>query len=830
MAQEDNPSLPHIHLKDHGVKEKYTSPGGGGGGAVPERDRQEHAQKLEAMLRESVKKASIKERNPEIGGEAPGFYLEFKILEKQKSVLDALDKIRGNPIDPMELVAVRPLTDGSENFLQATVFVPESRREHYSKKIRDYRNKVTKKNNPQNKALVAPLEAIALANVESLFTDAEKMFPKTENEKIWWEIWLRIDGRASFEKAKKYFKIEVKEHSIKFPEREVILAYVTLGEMRQIVDNTNAVAELRLARDTPSFFMEMTGAEQMEWSQELADRIVASQDDAPSVCLLDTGTTGHHPLIKPALMCEEVWDPTWTREDKDGHGTGMSGIAIYGDLFDVLKQSGAIKLNHSIESVKILPNYGKNKPELYGSITATAMGKVEIKAPNKSRAYCLAVTEESDHLRGRPSSWSARIDDLAYGDGDGGGQRFIAISAGNIRKYYPETEYLEQNDLASIESPAQAWNALTVGAFTEKSTISNANYKKWGVMAPVGDLSPSSRTSILWERDWPIKPEVVFEGGNQGVDPSTNHGDHIDDLALLTTFHAPDQRPFDIMGDTSAATAQAARMAAQILAEKPNLWPETVRALIVHSAEWTPAMEGHLEGKTSNKRILLRRYGYGVPNLQKALNSFKNDVTMVVESDLQPFVLEKSKAKTRDMVLHDLPWPKYVLQELGEVQVEMKITLSYFIEPNPGERGWTKRYRYSGHGLRFGVKRSGETINQFRKRINDAVHDEYENETDHDEYENSDKPKSNGKWIIGKQFRHRGSIHSDIWRGTAADLASRHAVGIYPIGGWWREKRKLGRTDRRTRYAMIISLRAKIDVDLYTEIKTDIPVSKEIEI
>jgi len=39
------------------------------------------------------------------------------------------------------------------------------------------------------------------------------------------------------------------------------------------------------------------------------------------------------------------------------------------------------------------------------------------------------------------------------------------------------------------------------------------------------------------------------------------------------------------------------------------------------------------------------------------------------------------------MHLHDLPWPTEQLQALGGAQVTLRITLSYFIEPNPGERG-----------------------------------------------------------------------------------------------------------------------------------------------
>jgi hypothetical protein len=53
------------------------------------------------------------------------------------------------------------------------------------------------------------------------------------------------------------------------------------------------------------------------------------------------------------------------------------------------------------------------------------------------------------------------------------------------------------------------------------------------------------------------------------------------------------------------------------------------------------------------------------------------------------------------MILHDLPWQGEVLEALGQEIVQIKVMLSYFIESNPGERGWTKRHRYSSHGLRF---------------------------------------------------------------------------------------------------------------------------------
>ena len=838
--------LPHIYLPAHGEREDFKSPRrGGGSGDIPERNREQHAQRLEEMLAAAVEAAEVRiaNRNPAISGGTLGFYLEFELPLSQRSVLDKLENRQG--AEHIELVAARPSVKDPD-LIKATVFVPESRQGHYLQKVRAYSqednvrfkkddegnvvldqagNPVEKSRRPKNEALVAALEVVRIAEAKSLYTDDMRLFPAPGQE-VWWELWLRHDKRRILEHASRQLEVAIKDHSVTFAEREVVLARAAPETINLIVVNTDAIAELRLSRDTPAFFMELDGAQQIEWSQDLAERIVAPPINAPAVCLLDSGTTRRHPLITQALAekDQQAWDGGWSVEDVGaqwwGHGTQMSGVALYGDLAEALVGSRRVELLHRLESVKILPDRGTSDPDLYGYIIETAVGRIEVQSPQRPRVYCLAVTSEGDHWRGRPSSWSAKIDDLAYGDSDD--QRLIIISAGNIRAFYPAREYLDQNDTATIENPAQAWNALTVGAITEKCIITHPDFQGWGVVATAGDLSPRSRTSVNWDDDWPIKPDVVFEGGNYGVNPATGGADHLDDLAILTTFNRPEERAFTVTGDTSAATAQAARMAAQIFSARPNLWPETVRALIIHSAGWTRQMLTHLpeNPNKSKQRLIMRRYGYGVPDIEKALRSLSSDVTLVIESDLQPFVLDGSTARPQDMMLHDLPWPKDTLKALGETEVEMRVTLSYFVEPNPGERGWTNRHRYSGHGLRFSVKRPGDNLARFRERINAAARDE-----------GRDPPRGGNDdgWVLGYNLRNRGSLHSDVWQGTATELADRYAIAVYPVGGWWREKPKLKRTDRRVRYALVVTLRANVEIDLYTEIASAVSVEAEVE-
>jgi hypothetical protein len=264
------------------------------------------------------------------------------------------------------------------------------------------------------------------------------------------------------------------------------------------------------------------------------------------------------------------------------------------------------------------------------------------------------------------------------------------------------------------------------------------------------------------------------------------------------------------------------------MATYPELWPETIRGLIVQSAEWTDAMrQMHLPSCVSPSKssyvTLVRHCGFGVPDLERALWSVSNSLTMVVESSLHPFQREDGKEPTmRDMNMHQLPWPLAELEALGAAPVEMRVTLSYFVEPNPSERGFRSRYRYESHGLRFDVKRPQESMDDFRARINAAAR----NEEDGTRMGGDDS-----NWLIGKQNRHKGSIHSDIWKGSAADLASRGVIAVYPALGWWKTRKRLEGYNKSARYSLIVSIRApEVDVDLYAAITNQIAVPVLVEV
>ncbi|MBM3303101.1 MAG: S8 family serine peptidase, partial [Deltaproteobacteria bacterium] len=332
-----------------------------------------------------------------------------------------------------------------------------------------------------------------------------------------------------------------------------------------------------------------------------------------------------------------------------------------------------------------------------------------------------------------------------------------------------------------------------------------------------------STTSSTWSpRKWPIKPEVLCEGGNVARGPGDSI-DEIDDLALLSTSHTPIVAQFVPFSATSAAAAEAARIAAQIQSLYPEAWPETIRALLVHSAQWTDTMKNCFlpdENKSSYAR-LLRVCGYGVPNLERALYCLANSLTLISQAELQPYDRHGDRYVTRDMHLYNLPWPREALLNLGEVQVTMRVTLSYFVEPSPGEIGWQDRYRYPSHVLRFESNGPGESEEEFVQRVNQQARD------------NGERPATEGpggKWVIGTA-RDVGSIHSDIWQGSAAELASSNLIAIYPAVGWWRERSHLGRWSKRCRYSLIVSIHTPVEeVDIYTPVAIQCGIAVPVEI
>lgn len=87
----------------------------------------------------------------------------------------------------------------------------------------------------------------------------------------------------------------------------------------------------------------------------MAERVEPADPHAPAVCVLDTGIAQEHVLLKPSLH-ERAFSvmPGATPADRAGHGTRMTGLALFGDLAAALESQGPVVLGRGLESVRVL--------------------------------------------------------------------------------------------------------------------------------------------------------------------------------------------------------------------------------------------------------------------------------------------------------------------------------------------------------------------------------------------------------------------------------------------------------------------------------------------
>jgi hypothetical protein len=221
--------------------------------------------------------------------------------------------------------------------------------------------------------------------------------------------------------------------------------------------------------------------------------------------------------------------------------------------------------------------------------------------------------------------------------------------------------------------------------------------------------------------------------------------------------------------------------------------------------------------KKSDYTKLLRTCGYGVPDYGRAINTSNNRVAMIIEDELQPF----DGDSMNEMHLHKIPWPTDLLlsDKFEDVKLKMKVTLSYFIEPSPGEIGWRDKFLYQSHGLRFALNGHSDK-DEFTKKINKKVRNSKE-----------DKGEDPGiNWTLGKNNQSMGSIHSDIWEDYASEMAAQRYIAVYPVNGWWRKRKHLGASHKKARYSLILTVESeKVDIDLLTPILNEIKQTVNIE-
>ena len=720
----------------------------------------------------------------------------------------------------------------------ALLFVPDDARGFLQDRIRSYGRNPGNARRPDVERFEI-METIAATSPQALFAGA---FYFDAADIVWWELWLEgsVTRANRLAAVARQANLDVHGDHLRFPETTVVFVHATAAGIAAFAGRVpGAISEIRRACGTIAPFLDRStgGIGQHDWVADLAGRIAPVPDDVPVVCALDTGIAAEHPLIAPGLKGAWAYDAAWGADDhapQGGHGTAIAGLILYGDLEPAMAGAGPVVLSHGAESMKLLPPRGfpRTKPPSYGVVTQGCVALVETERPGILRSFCLA-SSATDFTPSRPSSWSGALDQIAAGSMPGDSQTAVAAADAPKRLVLVATGNVAGGSVLDIiksqplEDPSQSWNALTIGGFTRKEQVPPAPPVLRAVV-PANHRSPYSRGSQSLPDDLtPIKPEVLFEAGNMLAD-ERGACDWQEMVSLLAPGSDVASEPLVPFWATSAAVGVAGNFFGRLQAALPDRWPETHRALAVDSAAWPQPIRKQLIGRGAHwktgakfvKQQILREVGYGVPDIERARLSAANDVTLIAEAEIQPFAFGEDgrTAVFNEMHFYKLPWPKAALEQLENEVVTMKVTLSYFIEPNLTGRAATRPATYRSFGLRFAMKKRTESEPAFRARINAAQEKDgtaAETETD--------------CWLLGPKAVQAGSLHCDLWRGYAIDLAGHDAIAIYPVGGWWKSHPGQRRVEDKGRYTLVVSISAAgHSVDLHAEISTLVGV-KEIE-
>ena len=533
------------------------------------------------------------------------------------------------------------------------------------RKVTAYAERDTASGRPRHEPLLAPLRQIREATFDDLAAEGLASRLLDPSEHYWVELWTD-GGRLATEETRARIRgvvetlAQLSERdgpepvTFKGTERDIHLVRLS-GEV--LLDITKLAPDVyRVARPADARADRLARDHQGDLVDP--DRIHPPAADAAAVAVLDTGIAEEHPLLRPLIDHPgvSVIPGILSAIDEDGHGTEMAGLAAYDDLTNHLLGGGAITPRAWLENVRCKSDDGD--PPLWASRTAAAVETAESLAA-RPRVFNLALSDPT-HTTAERTSWSTALDQLAHNDERG---RLICVAIGNATQFANPGDYPAHNMASFLQDPAQAINAITVGAITHRDALADDDGR--GALTPVaraGELSPytsSNASSTL-----PIKPEIVMEGGNACPDGTLMHTGEAD-LSVLTTDHRHIQgHLLAWTWATSAACAAASGLTAEIWSANRRRSPQTIRALLVNSARWTP----EILAQHADRKERLRAVGYGQPQRDIALASTRERPTLVLKGSIAPE--RPVGAASRGMHLVRLPLPDAELLALGDQPVE----------------------------------------------------------------------------------------------------------------------------------------------------------------
>ena len=354
--------------------------------------------------------------------------------------------------------------------------------------------------------------------------------------------------------------------------------------------------------------VEREGLELLNVQEPDLPEFTSAPPDSPVVAVIDGGIVSQHPLIATALLGQHhvSYLPTNTSVvdgGTEGHGTAVASVAALGCLRRALLGPNEPVQPVRVAIARVLDEMSQVPTDL--NLLAALPDIVnDMLSRNGSRICNHSVASRAPFRQTRMSVWAETIDRICYDDGADG--FLMVLPTGNIDGDITPTlatverwigdpgypSYLTDTR-CRLRNPAQAINALTVGAYVPDAGLPFHHRQVLGYRAIGNSNSPSPFTRSGCGYLGEVKPEVVEEGGNWCIDGSGRlicTARHTD-VAVANATYATTGRLFRFTAGTSFAAPKVAHLAARIQAHLPDAGVDLIRALIVNSAIWPSRLD-----------------------------------------------------------------------------------------------------------------------------------------------------------------------------------------------------------------------------------------------
>lgn len=577
--------------------------------------------------------------------------------------------------------------------------------------------------------------------------------------------------------------------------------------VRDLVLNYPYVFEVSEPEDVADMF---AGTEVQD-HEEHALQILAPDDNAPAVCIIDSGIQEQHPLLAWAIDAgsSTCFIPESASADvadyvrPGGHGTRVAGAVIFPQGIPL---EGEYKPPCWLQNARVLDAKNGLSDSLHPPSYLRAVVEQFHHGERSTRLFNHSIAAYRPCRLRNMSAWAATMDWLSWEY-----DVLFFQSAGNLphnssalpfrlgvldhlNSGFDYPDYLIRNS-SRIPSPSESLQAITVGS------VSHADYSGIGATSFAGNdrCSAFSTTGLgVWDS---IKPDVVEYGGDFVRDgsqpPSITTPSQVCPDLVRSTMHGGPLCSKDEVG-TSYASPKVAAIGAALQALLPDETTLLYRALIVNSARWPEWAEN-----SGNKLSIIRQLGFGIPDVQRATENTIHRVTLITAGENQ--------VKAKEAQIYQIPIPEELRSPGEDFNVRIDVTLSYVAKPRRTRRNIRQ---YLSTWVDWRSSNLGESVESFSNRV----------------LKSGDRTLEDGEGVIPWKIREKddwgeisgvrrgdGTVQKDWVVVKSHQLPTDFCVAVVGHAGWDKDP------DAFAKYALTVSIEAiNQDLEIYNQISASV--------